>query len=210
MRSPTTMMRAVLIFLTGVLLTGCVSVLPEPAPPAARYVIAPAEFAEAHDGARVDFSLAVEDPQATRVYDTTRIALTRAPRRIEYYAAGEWADRGPRLVQTALVRSFENSGRILSVGDRASLSVSDFVLQTDIRAFHAVYADGTPSATVEIFARLMSPRGRVYASRLFRRQAAADRDAVPAVAEAFNAAMSVMLEDIVAWSFAEAEAVQAK
>lgn len=188
---------------------GCVSVLPDAPPAAARYLIAPAEI-EAAPAPDVAWSLAVEDPQSTRVFDTTKMALVRSPGRVEYYAAGEWADRAPRLVQAAIVRSFENSGRILSVGDRSSLPFSDFILKTDIRTMHAAYDGNRPTATVEIFARLTNPRGKVIAARLFSRQAPATRDGEQEVAAAFNEAMAVMLADIVEWSFAEANAAYAK
>lgn len=191
------------------LAAGCVSVLPDASPPSARYLIAPAEIAAA-PAPDVAWSLAVDDPQSTRVYDTTKMALVRSPGRVEYYAAGEWADRAPRLVQAAIVRSFENSGRILSVGDRPSLPYSDFVLKTDIRTMHAAYEGGGPIATVEIFARLTNPRGKVIAARLFSQQVAATRDGEPQVAAAFNEAMAVMLEDIIGWTFDEADAAYAK
>lgn len=193
----------------SLLAAGCVSVLPAAEPAAARYLIEPADY----DGAgaeKVAWSLAVEDPQSTRVYDTTKIALVRARGQVEYYAAGEWADRGPRLVQAAIIRSFENSGRILSVGDRPALPFSDFILQTDIRTLHAVYIDGTPVATIEVFARLTNPRGKVYAARLFKQEVAAKRDSMTEVAAAFDQAMTVMLREIVGWSFDEADAVYAK
>lgn len=185
-------------------LAGCVSVLPEAAPPAPRYVLAPAEY-EAESEQRVAWSLAIEDPAATRAYDTAKIALARAPGRIEYYANGEWADRAPRLFLSALVRSFENTGRILGVGDLAALPASDFVLRTDIRAMHADYRNGNPVATISVYAKLMDARGRVYAARLFERSAPAERDTVAEVASAFEQVVGALLADMVDWTFAQAE-----
>lgn len=200
---------AVIIAAAGLLAAGCVSVLPKAAPAPARYLMAPAEFA-GETGTKVEWSLAVEDPRSTSVYDTSKIALVREPGQVEYYASGEWADRGPRLVQAAIVRSFENSGRILSVGDRPSLPVSDFVLQTDIRMLHAAYEEGAPTATVAIFARLTNARGRVYAAHLFRQEVAAAGAAERQIVAAFNEAMTAMLKEMMEWTFAEADAVYAK
>jgi cholesterol transport system auxiliary component len=193
----------------SLLAAGCVSVLPKAAPAPARYLMAPAEFA-GETGPKVEWSLAVEDPQSTSVYDTSKIALIREPGQVEYYASGEWADRGPRLVQAAIIRSFENSGGILSVGDRPSLPVSNFVLQTDIRMLHAAYNGGTPTATVVIFARLTNARGRVYAAHLFRQEVAAAGATERQIVAAFNEAMTAMLKEMVDWTFAEADAVYAK
>lgn len=200
---------AALLVFAGLLAAGCVSVLPKASPAPARYLMAPADFV-GEAGPRVEWSLAIEDPQSTNVYDTSKIALVREPGRVEYYASGEWADRAPRLVQTAIIRSFENSGRILSVGDRPSLPVSDFVLQTDIRMMHAAYKNLTPTATVVIFARLTNARGRVYAAHLFRQEAAARGNTEKEIAAAFNEAMTAMQKEMVEWTFAQADVVYAK
>ena len=199
------MIRSSVIPALALALAGCVSVLPEAEPPAPRYLLAPAEF-DVESEKRAAWSLAVEDPAATRAYDTTKIALARAPGRIEYYANGEWADRAPRLLLSALVRSFENSGRILGVGDLAAAPASDFVLRTDIRAMHADYGSGSPVATISVYAKLTDGRGRVYAARLFERSAPVERDAVAQVASTFDQVVGELLTDMVDWTFAEAEA----
>ncbi|MCK5750145.1 MAG: hypothetical protein KAH44_28270, partial [Oricola sp.] len=90
------------IFL-ALLSSACVSVLPEAAPPKPRFHIAPADAA-ALGGERLNFTLVVEEPRATRVYDTVRIAVASAPGRIEYLGGAEWADRAPRLFQTAVIQ----------------------------------------------------------------------------------------------------------
>jgi len=191
------------------LLSACVSVLPKAPPAAARYLLSPVDFS-AEEGPKVSWSLAVDDPQSTRVYDTTKIALVRAPGRVEYYATGEWADRGPRLVEAAIIRSFENSGRILGVGDRATMALSDFVLETDIRTLHATYENGAPNATIEIFARLTNGRGKIYAAKLFTHAERASADTEPEVVAAFDEAMTGTLRELVDWTFTQAAEIQAK
>jgi cholesterol transport system auxiliary component len=184
------------------LLASCVSVLPEARPAAPRYLIEPVAYEAG--GERVPWSIAVEDPSATRAYDTTKIALVREKGRVEYYAAGEWADRATRLFQTALIRSYENTGRILGVGDRIALPAANFVLHTDIRSLHAAYDGGPPAARVVVYARLADARGRVVAGKLFTAEAKADADRVPQIAGAFDDALGEVMHAIVDWSFAEA------
>jgi cholesterol transport system auxiliary component len=186
--------------------SACVSVLPEAKPPAPRYVLSPVEFAT--QGPEVSWSLAVEDPSATRVYDTTKIAALREPGRVEFFMGGEWADRGSRLVQTALVRSFENSGRILAVGDRIDLPAANFILNTDIRALDANYETGAPVAEFAVFARVTDGQGKVIAVKLFRRSVPAAANTVPEVAKALNEAVSAALAEIVEWTFATGEAAK--
>ena len=199
-----------MVIVGAALAAGCVSVLPDAPPPAARYLLDAATFDASSETAYAEWSLAVDDPQSTRVYDNTKIAVLRAPGRIEYFAGGEWADRSQRLFQAALIRSFENSGRVLGVGDRTGLPVSDFILQTDIRAIHADYTGGSPVAVFDVFARLTNGRGRVFAARRFRETVEAQDDDVAALAGAFDAAVSAALEKMVDWSLVESDAAYAK
>lgn len=202
------MMRAA--FLIALMtLTGCVSVLPEARPAAPRYLLEPVDY-DGADAEPVSWSLVVEDPSATRVYDTAKIALIRNAGRVEYLANGEWADRAPRLVQASLVRSFENTARILGVGDRASLIASTYVLQTDIRALHADFVDGSPKAAFAIYARLTNARGKVIAARLFEKTAPAGKGTADEIAAAFDEAAAGAFAEIIEWTLAEGEKAYAK
>ena len=65
---------------------------------------------------KVDWQLVVGTPVASADLNSTRIALTRAPGVVEYFAKGAWADYAPILLQDKLIESFEASNAILSVG----------------------------------------------------------------------------------------------
>ncbi|MEO1137266.1 MAG: ABC-type transport auxiliary lipoprotein family protein, partial [Pseudomonadota bacterium] len=161
------MKRFVQLLAAGFAFTGtaCVSVLPEAAPAKPRYHIAAADI-QTLQGAPLDFSLVVDEPRATRVYDSVRMAVSAAPGRIEYLGGGEWADRAPRLFQTALIQTFEDTGRILGVGDRYAIPVSDFVLQTDLRRME-LDVSGDDAVVVSIFARMTDGKGGVFGVRKF-------------------------------------------
>lgn len=182
-------------------LSSCVSVLPDAPPPAARYTVSDVTIETA--AAPVSWTLGVEEPAATLAYNSAKIALSRAPGRIEYYAGGEWVDRAPRLFGVALVRSFENTGAIIGVGSRISLPVSTFILQTDVRKLGVVEAGGW-RAEVAVFARLTNGRSAVHASRLFTAATPAAADTPAAAAAALDAALSAIQREIVAWTLDEA------
>lgn len=184
--------------------SGCVSLLPETSPPKPRYHIS-AVNADALAGARVDWSLVVEDPHTTRVYDTTRIAVSTAPGKIQYFAGAEWADRAPRLFQTALVQSLEDSGRIITVGDRGAVPIADYVLQTDLRAIQLNIRKGR-AASVSIYARLTDGKGKIYAAKLFEMSAPAASDRADEVVAAFDNAFASAIAGIVTWALEEGEA----
>src|SRR5207248_1551420 len=64
---------------------------------------------------RVTAQVLVAAPTAPAGFDTRRIALSRTPETLDYYAAAEWTDRTPFLVQDALVEGFEKSAAVPAV-----------------------------------------------------------------------------------------------
>lgn len=189
-------------------ISGCVSLLPESAPPAPRYHITAVSDANLQ-GAPLGWSLTVEDPRAARVYDTARIAVSSAPGKIEFLTGAEWTDRAPRLFQIALVQTFEDAGRILAVGDRTAIPVGDIILETDIRRMEISLKNGSRGARVSVFARLGDGKGRVYAARRFDVSAPSSRQSADSAVSAFNAAFSQIIPEIVAWTYEEGDAARA-
>lgn len=183
-------------------LASCVSVLPDAPPPSARYTVSDVTVEGA--GAPVSWTLGVEEPEATLAYNSAKIAISRAPGRIEYYAGGEWVDRAPRLFGVALVRSFENTGAIIGVGSRLTLPVSTYVLQTDIRRLGVVNGGGEKRAEVTVFVRLANGRSAIHASRLFSAVEPVAADNPQAAAAALDAGLSAVQREIVAWTLEEA------
>ena len=189
-------------------LSACVSVLPEAAPASARYTVS--DVAVETTAGPVAWTLGVEEPDATLAYNTAKIALTRSPGRIEYYAGGEWVDRAPRLFGVALVRSFENTGAIKGVGSRLTLPVSTYVLQTDIRRLGVAHAGGERRAEIAVFARLTNGRSVIHASKLFAASEPVSADKPEAAAAALDAGLSAIQREIVAWTLEEAGRAPAK
>ena len=95
-------------FALAFLLGGCIPELPGSGAPPKLYDLTP-KSTFAADLPRADWQLIIEIPIAPASLDTNRIALRRAPTTIEYFKGVSWVDRAPRMVQTLLVESFENS-----------------------------------------------------------------------------------------------------
>jgi cholesterol transport system auxiliary component len=147
--------------------------------------------------------LLVDVPLAPAGLDTGRIALSRSPVSIDYFADSEWIDRVPLMVQTALLDSFENSKAITAI-DRESVGLrADLILRTDIRHFEAVYdsRDGAPEVWVAIRARLVNPAGRdVVATASFERREQAKGNDIAQIVVAFDEALGGVMENIVLWT----------
>jgi cholesterol transport system auxiliary component len=147
--------------------------------------------------------LLIDVPLAPAGLDVSRIALSRSPVSIDYFADAEWTDRAPLLVQTALLDSFENS-RAINAIDRESVGLrADFILKSEIRHFEAVYdsANGPPEIWVALNVRLVNPTTReVVAQTSFERRERAAANDMPGIILAFNDALGGVMKDIVVWT----------
>jgi cholesterol transport system auxiliary component len=147
--------------------------------------------------------LLVDVPLAPAGLDTSRIALSRSPVSIDYFADSEWTDRAPLLVQTAILQSFENSKAVTAI-DRESVGLrADFILKTETRHFEAVYgsSNGPPEVWVAINVRLVNPSSRdVVAQTAFERRQRASANDVPSIVSAFDEALGGVMKEIVVWT----------
>jgi cholesterol transport system auxiliary component len=151
--------------------------------------------------------LLVDEPLAPAGLDKSRIALSRSPVSIDYFADSEWTDRAPLLVQTAILQSFENTRAITAI-DRESVGLrADFILKTELRHFEAVYdsSEGPPEIWVAVNVRLVNPSSReVVAQTSFERRRRASANDVPSVVSAFDEALGGVMKDIVVWTVTNA------
>jgi cholesterol transport system auxiliary component len=193
-----------ILFLATVLapvLAGCGGLLTDP-PKRELYRVSPI-FTFPAGLPHVAAQLLVATPTAPAGLDTERIALSRSPVSLDYFADVQWADRTPYLIQTALVDGFEKSGAIPAVGpDRGGLR-ADFVLETAIGDFAAIYdsPNGAPRISVRLTAKLVRmPERKIVAQLPVNREANAAANAVPDVVRAFDAALGGAIEEIVTWT----------
>jgi cholesterol transport system auxiliary component len=181
------------------------SLLPQAAPPPKLYTLTPAvDFLPG--GPRVSWQLLIDAPVSTAALDTSRIALSRNPTSIDYFADSAWVDRAPLMLQALLVESFENSGHITAVA-RDSLTLrADYLLLSELRHFEADYAAGAlPAAHVELGVKLVRAGDRlVVAQRAFNAVTPARINEIPAIVEAFNTAFHQVAQQIAQWTFADA------
>jgi cholesterol transport system auxiliary component len=201
--SPSCLVRRWLAWVTTLALAGCASLVVA-TPPGHLYRLS-AGSAYSASLPHVTAQIVVDVPQAPAGIDATRIALSRSPLSLDYYADSEWTDRVPGLMQAELLASFENSRAITAV-DRGSTALrADFVLETDIRHFEALVDESgaPPTVWIAITARLVAmPQREIVAQAWFERRVPAAAIEVPAVVTAFNAAANAVIKDIVVWTVA--------
>jgi cholesterol transport system auxiliary component len=189
--------RHAIVGASAVVLSGCGTVLQGPPVPQL-YVLRPQ--IPAMMGPRVNWRLAVAQPDAVASLDTQRIALTRSATTLDYFANAAWTDRLSLIVQRQLIQAFDTSGRITSVDRDTSGLEADFVLQTEIRDFQARYdtPDGAPQVVVTIQAKLARmPQREIAASVNATQQATAAANEINSIVVAFNQACGAAIAQIV-------------
>jgi cholesterol transport system auxiliary component len=150
----------------------------------------------------VFWQLTVEEPAAAGNLNTGRIAIAMSPTSSDYYSKTAWTDRLPLMVQTRIVDSFENTHKIVAVS-RDSIGLRpNYVLQTDLRNFEALYYyGGAPIVRVRIVAKLVRmPDRQIIGVASFERCVRARADKVPSVVEAFDQALGSVMKRLVAWT----------
>ena len=146
--------------------------------------------------------LLIEAPVAPGGLDTERIALMRSAVSVDYFAGSAWTDRAPLMVQSLLVESFENTGKVAAI-DRESLALrADFILKPELRDFTAIYSGSdTPVVRVRVGLKLVRlPDRQIVAQRPVSADAPAQQNSVSGVVEAFDVALHQVIADTVAWT----------
>ena len=160
----------------------------------------------------VPWQLLVETPIAAAGIDTTRIALKHSPTTLDYFAASEWSDRAPAMVQTLLVESFENSERIVSVGRESLALRADYSLKVELREFQAEYYENegnAPAAHVRINLKLVKmPERIIVAGNTFSARLQSTSNTLDDIVEAFDEALGKVLKRLVAWTLTTGAAAE--
>ena len=196
-----------------VLVGSCSLELPGSGAPPRMYILTPkSTFAE--DLKKVEWQLLVEIPQSPAGINTARIALQDSPIEMRYFERANWTDFAPKMVQTLLVESFENSGRIVAVGRQAIGLRSDYILKTDLREFQAEYVErlpenveeglgnvSPPNIHVRINAKLIKmPRRSIVASENFEYIIAVKENSMQAIVGGFDDALGKAMRRLVEWT----------
>ncbi len=156
----------------------------------------------------VQWRLEVSPATAARMLDSLRIAVAPTPGEIEVYKGASWSKAPTQMLEDAVLRGLEDSGRIAGVARQGSGIEGDYRLLMDLRRFEADYAGAAvPAATIEVNAKLLHPLDqKVVASRTFLVRKPAAGTAVPEVASAFDAALGDIAGQVAGWTLASGEA----
>ena len=183
-------------------LSGCAAItsLNAAAEPMDTYDLRPASGSRA--GGRKLRTVLVAQPEATAALATDRIMIKPDPASITYLPDARWSDELPAVVQSLLIRSISQTGRIAYVGSTNAGPVPDKALLVRIDAFEVtVLEDGTFEVQVGFDLTIINDRDqRVVATRRFAQSSGASGDDPKTIVAVFQAVLNDLLPSMSDWA----------
>jgi len=155
----------------------------------------------------VPWQLSMTTPSAARMEDSARMTVRPTPNEVQVYKGASWAKRPSEMLEDAVLRALEDSGKIPAVARQGSGITGDYKLVLDIRRFESDYAgQPAPAATIEVNAKLLHGQDpQVVLSQTFLQVQPATGTAVADVVIAFERALTTLTRDISGWVLIEGD-----
>lgn len=164
--------------------------------PAGFELTAPTEFAGL--GTVPEGQLVLPVPTTVIQLDTTRILVDENKAIKPAFEDGKWADNIPLLIQTTLVRSFENAG--FPGASKADDGLDgDHQLIIDIRDF-TIEAGEQNKARVGLGAKIVDRDGAIVASKIFTSEAPVAAMETAQAAAGMDQAFGTIATELVTWA----------
>ena len=170
------------------------------ATPLDTYDLAPA--AGSKRGGQTSRTLLVARPQASAALATDRIMIKPDLASITYLPDARWSDELPAVLQTLLIRSISETGRIAYVGRSDAGPVPDKALLVRIDAFEVnVLGDSTFAVSVDIDLTIVNDRDqRIVASKRFSGSSQTSSDQARSIVAGFQTIMNDLLPSMSDWT----------
>lgn len=155
---------------------------------------------------RIRQQIVVTEPTATAAVSNDRITVQPSPLEVRFLAGARWVDRAPLIIQSLLIESYENSGKVDAVGPSAIGLRADYVIVTDVREFQAILkeTDGPEApliADVRLNIKIVDAENDlIIASRSFENLQMSSSDEPIDIVTAFDIALGRVLKQSVEWS----------
>lgn len=197
--------RGVAVVALGLVLAGCISLLPKQKPAQLYRFGVSAPATAPHTPAQGRFSVQAVPMSFARDAAGDTI-LTTTGDQAAYIAGSRWVTSASSLFEAAVTRAFDADGgpaRLLARGEAVR---PDYTLKLDVRRFEARYDNGQqapPTVVVELYAGMIRRSSDAPtappAERIFQANVPASENRAGPIAAAFGAAVAKVLSEMVAW-----------
>lgn len=144
--------------------------------------------------------LIVQVPRAQPGYDTRRIAYSRGPLSIAYYANSEWADAPATMLTPLVVQALESSEAFSAVVAAPARARANLLLELDLIQLRQDFSTSPSRAQLALRATLVDVSGRrVLSTRLLQAESSAPSEDAEGGVIAANAALGEVLTSLVAF-----------
>lgn len=155
------MIRAATLLVAASMVSGCISLLPEPPPPPRTYVLE-ARGVEPARGEPVDAVIAIAQPTGERSILGFDL-IWRTGDTIAYVDQSQWSNRAADALQQILAETIANQGRFRA-STRTGEARADFEIRWEVLDFEVREEDMTAHFRADV--RLVAPGRRIVASRI--------------------------------------------
>lgn len=182
-------MKSLIAFIAVLLLCGCSSILPKPAPQPALYTLNAPIVSASPAGATAPVSLRILMPQITPGLETEKIAVRKGDNQLDYYNGVRWAGNVPSLVQSLLVQGFDATGRVQSVSNDLVAVKQGYHVLIEVRDFQAEDKNGHTQAHLAMAVKLIDAnKNTIILTRFYNETENAAAEIMPEIAAAFDRA----------------------
>lgn len=195
-----------MILAMSVLVCGCgLGVLSDARAPTDLYLLTPKSTFDPNLP-RLRQQIVVTEPTATAAVSNDRITVQPSALEVRFLPEARWVDRAPLIVQSLLIESYENSGKVDAVGSSAIGLRADYLVVPDIREFQAILPTGSEEgaplqANVRLNLKIVNDEfDRIIASRSIERIRVSASDDPNDIVAAFDDALGSVMKEAVEWS----------
>lgn len=199
-RSFTRNLAGLALSLSAISMSGCVSLLPKPAPSNTVYrLLTPGEVVASSPSAAV---VRIDRPGGLNVYETKDILVSPDGREMSMVAQAQWAEILPLMLQESLLDHMTQTPNLVGVAP-SSNARTDTRLYLTIKNFEAQFDQGedrAPLAVVNYTVALVNASDRKLIDKYETQQTLrASEVRVSSIVQAMEGANSAAMRDIIRW-----------
>ena len=194
------MSRLLLTLAVSAGLSGCLSILPDPAPAPAVYRLA--SSAQPTDKRANAELIRVDRPTSTQVFNSSDIVVTKDGQKLSTIAKAKWSQATPDLIQEAMISALEGSPQFIGLVS-ISGAKTETRLHLYVKNFEANFDNGSDNAPLAVVQyRVTYARGidrKLFGTHNVRKTVRASSINVSSIVAAIEDANDAAMTDIVTW-----------
>ena len=181
-------------------LSGCLSILPDPAPAPAVYRLA--SSAQPADKLANAEHIRVDRPTTTQVFNSNNIVVTQDGQKLSSIAKAKWSQATPDLIQQSMISALESSPQFVGLVS-INGAKTETRLHLYVKNFEANFDNGSESAPLAVVQfRVTYARGmdrKLLGTHSVRKTVRASSINVSSIVTAIEDANDAAMADIVRW-----------